>query len=142
LGPSFLRKNCTSVGHATSIRGQKEEQQKIVAEANKFITTPAKQQTVATEQEEVQAEQEDITQLYIGHNIIVKGLISSFIHFWSLADVFRLSCVNQSHVYGHCPRFFCKSRRVESVMNVTYWLGNQDSVARGLEPRVCTVLSM
>jgi hypothetical protein len=37
--------------------------------------TPAKQQTVATEQEEVQAEQEDITQLYIGHNIIEKGLI-------------------------------------------------------------------
>jgi hypothetical protein len=39
-------------------------------------TTPAKQQTVATEQESVQAEQKDITQLYIGQNIIVKGLES------------------------------------------------------------------
>jgi hypothetical protein len=37
--------------------------------------TPPKQQTVATEQESEQAEQEDITQLYIGLNIIVKGLV-------------------------------------------------------------------
>jgi len=72
LGPSFLRKNCASVGRATSIRGWKEEQKKTVAEAN---TTPAKQQIVATEQEKLQAEQEDITQLYIGQNIIEKGLI-------------------------------------------------------------------
>jgi hypothetical protein len=35
---------------------------------------PAKQQTVATEQESGQAEKEDTTQLYIGLNIIVKGL--------------------------------------------------------------------
>jgi hypothetical protein len=54
-----------SVGCATSIRGRKEEQQKRVVEAN---TTLAKQQTVATEQKE-------ITQLYIGQNIIIKGLI-------------------------------------------------------------------
>ena len=36
---------------------------------------PAKQQTVTTEQESVQAEKEDTTQLYIGMNIIVKGLV-------------------------------------------------------------------
>jgi hypothetical protein len=41
-------------------------------------TTPAKQQTVATEQESEQAEQKDITQLYIGLNIIVRGLESSW----------------------------------------------------------------
>jgi hypothetical protein len=99
--------------------------------------TPAKQQTVATEQEDVQAEQKDITQLYIGHNIIVKGFssvqsVDEFAHsFWSLADIVRLSSVYQSHVHGHCPRFCGKSRRVESVMNATYWLGNQDSVAEG-----------
>jgi hypothetical protein len=71
-----LRKNCASVGRATSIKGQKEEQQKTIAEAN---TTPAKQQTVATKQEEVQVEQEYITQLYIGQNIIEKGLISRWV---------------------------------------------------------------
>jgi hypothetical protein len=36
---------------------------------------PAKQQMVATEQEIRQAEKEDTTQLYIGLNIIVKGLL-------------------------------------------------------------------
>jgi hypothetical protein len=38
-------------------------------------TTPPKQQTVATEQEGEQVEQKSITQLYIGLNIIVKGLV-------------------------------------------------------------------
>jgi hypothetical protein len=36
---------------------------------------PTKQQTVATEQESMQTEKEDTTQLYIGPNTIVKGLL-------------------------------------------------------------------
>ena len=37
--------------------------------------TPSKQQTVTTEQESEQAKQKDITQLYIGQKIDVRGLV-------------------------------------------------------------------
>jgi len=39
----------------------------------------ARQQTVATKQESAQDEKEDLTQVYIGLNIIVKGL-GWFVH--------------------------------------------------------------
>jgi hypothetical protein len=41
---------------------------------------PKKQQMVATEQESVQAKKEDTTQLYIGMNIIVKGMVHLIVH--------------------------------------------------------------
>ena len=40
-------------------------------------TTPAKKQTIAIEQESEQDEQKDITQLYIGQKIGVRGVESS-----------------------------------------------------------------
>jgi hypothetical protein len=66
-----LRKILLSTSCTNFIRGREKDKQKAVV---KVSATSTKQKTVVIEQESVQAEKEDTTQLYIGINIIVKGL--------------------------------------------------------------------